>query len=129
MPLPSAETTPPVTKTYFVGTRAHGRRPHASSSRSTGVRSISSPSERRSPRRVRPASAPIATQRPLPVKRLTEFNPSSAPRPLAPRVSEHRHLAEIVGSSRTASAERRADDERGREVRLERAARVACRAG
>ena len=60
MPFPSDETTPPVTKTYFVG-RSRARRPSAVELRRTGVRSISSPSERRSPRRVSPASAPIAS--------------------------------------------------------------------
>ena len=46
MPLPSDDTTPPVTKTYFTAPARHGCLPSASSSRSTGVRSISSPSER-----------------------------------------------------------------------------------
>ena len=40
MPLPSAETTPPVTKTYFVWCSLTRRLPRASRSRSTGVDSI-----------------------------------------------------------------------------------------
>ena len=43
-----------------------------------------SPRETDSPRRVSPASAPIATARPRPVSRPTDFNPSSAPRPFEP---------------------------------------------
>ena len=46
----------------------HGLRPSASSSRSTGVGSITRPSERRSPRAVRAASEAIAIQRPFPVE-------------------------------------------------------------
>ena len=76
MPLPSAETTPPVTKTYFVcpvSFALTGCLPQASTSRNTGVRSISAPSDRRSPRRVRPASAAIALQRCLSVNLPTEL--------------------------------------------------------
>src|SRR4051794_9251127 len=58
--------------------------PSASIPRSSGVRSINSPSERVSPRAVRPARAPIATQRPLSVSLLTELKPSSAPSAFAP---------------------------------------------
>src|SRR5439155_8916471 len=57
----------------------YGCLPSASSSRRTGVRSIKSPSERVSPRRVRPARAPIAAQRLRPVSLLTELKPSIAP--------------------------------------------------
>ena len=58
--------------------------PQASSSRNTGVRSISAPSERRSPRRVRPASAAIALQRCLSVNMLTDRKPSTAPSAFEP---------------------------------------------
>src|SRR6185436_8641824 len=53
--------------------------PRRSRSRSTGVRSISSPRERTSPRRLSPASAPIASHLLRPVSRSTELKPSRAP--------------------------------------------------
>src|SRR6266540_295887 len=62
----------------------HAGRPSRSSSRSTGVRSIRPPRETCSPRRVRPASAPIATARPRPVSRPTDLKPSSAPSAFEP---------------------------------------------
>src|SRR6266487_2288110 len=65
-------------------TGGYGCLPSASISRSTGVRSIDSPSERVSPRRVRPARAPIAAQRPFSVSLLTELKPSIAPSAFAP---------------------------------------------
>src|SRR5712691_3622984 len=64
--------------------RAHLRRPSRSRCARPGVRSISAPSEDRSPRSVRPARTPTAAQRPLPVSRSTDLKPSSAPRPFAP---------------------------------------------
>ena len=80
MPLPRDETTPPVTKTYFVGCSVTRCLPEAVERREgPASRSISAPSERRSPRRVRPASAPIASQRLRPVSRSTELKPSMAP--------------------------------------------------
>ena len=65
MPLPSDETTPPVTKTYFGGRGPRGP-PQRVEARRNGVRSISSLKERVSPRRLRPARAAIASLRPLP---------------------------------------------------------------
>src|SRR5215211_7910041 len=94
---------------------AHDCRPSASSSRSPGVRSITPPREVRSPRRVRPASAPIAIQRPLPVRRLTDFKPSSAPSAFEPaspsivisrRSYESSRTAGLVGASSGIAAAR-----------------------
>ena len=79
MPLPSAETTPPVTKTYFVAASLTAVSRARRASRRTGVRSIKAPSERRSPTSVRPASAAIALQRCLSVRTLTDLKPSTAP--------------------------------------------------
>ena len=62
----------------------HACRPARSSSRRTGVRSIRSPSQQ-SPRRVSPASAPIATARPRPVSRPTDFDPAARPDCSSPR--------------------------------------------
>ena len=67
MPLPSDETTPPVTKTYFVGVTpaargvelAEDRRPLDQRRRESAFAE-----------EVEPASAPIASQRPRPVSRL-----------------------------------------------------------
>src|SRR5215208_5892273 len=64
--------------------RSHASRPRPSRSRRIGVRSIISPSDKRSPKRVSAASAPIATARPRPVSRPTDFNPSSAPSAFEP---------------------------------------------
>src|SRR5207248_4760399 len=81
----------------------YGCLPSASSSRNTGVRSISSPSERVSPRRVRPASAPIAAQRPLPVSLLTELKPSIAPSAFAPESPSIAISRRSYGASMTAT--------------------------
>ena len=84
MPFPSAETTPPVTKTYLVGLLAHGRLPRRSSARSTGSRLDHAPSERRSPDDVRAARPAITPMRPRLVSRLTDSKPSTAPRAFDP---------------------------------------------
>ena len=99
-------------------------RPSRSSARRPGVRSISAPSERRSPRRVSPASAPIASQRPRPVSRLTELKPSSAPSAFDPASPSIAHLAKIVGKQQDGDSRAGAPTSGGRdEVRLQRAAR------
>src|SRR5581483_6183319 len=54
-------------------------RPRRSSSRRIGARSISTPRERSSPRKLSPASAPIASHRLRAVSRSTDFKPSRAP--------------------------------------------------
>ena len=97
MPLPSAETTPPVTKTYFVGRSSRSRA--ASRAVELAQAPASARSARRatvrSPRRVRPASAPIASQRPRPVRRsrnstLARPPARSTPRPRASPSPEDR---------------------------------------
>ena len=84
---------------------SHGRLPSRSSSRSPGVRSIRRPIDVRSPRRLRPASTPIAAQRARPWKRSTDFNPSTAPERIRSCVPQHRPLAEIVGKQQDGHAE------------------------
>src|SRR5207249_790135 len=81
---------------------AHARRPSRSSCARPGVRSINAPSDVRSPRSVSPARAPIAIQRPLSVRRSTEFKPSSAPSAFAPASPSIVISRRSYGSSRTA---------------------------
>ena len=49
----------------------------------------------------------------------------SAPKAVRPRVSEHRHLPEIVRSEHDGDPDRRARERRCEQVRLERAARAS----
>ena len=89
-----------------------------------GVRSISAPRERRSPRRVSPASAPIASHRLRPVSRLTELKPSIAPSafdPASPSITLSRRS---YGSRKTALRAGAPTSERAGEVGLQRTARA-----
>src|SRR5439155_15261382 len=87
--------------------RRRSRRAHARPSRSIhaspGVRSIRAPIDVRSPMNVRPARAPIATHRPRPVNRSTDFKPSRAPSAFAPASPSIAISRRSYGSSRTAT--------------------------
>src|SRR5207247_2414579 len=84
----------------WAGRGAHARRPSRSIHDRTGARSIQAPMDCRSPRMVKPASAPIANHWPRPVNRFTEFKPSRAPSafdPASPSIAISRRS---YGSSR-----------------------------
>ena len=116
IPLPS-HTTPPVTKTYFVGRVASSRaRPADLSPRENGRRARSAPRDVRSPRTVRPARA-----RSLPIglsRDASRNSPSMAPSafdPASPSIAISRY-PEGAGRRRRPGVRER----RGREVRLQR---------
>ena len=125
MPLPSDETTPPVTNTYFVGRSLTGASPARSSRAGRASARSARPIDVRSPRTLSPASAPIAAQRPIRgsgprTSSLAWPRAHSIPRPPAsPSRGDRREAAGRPGA--TGGAERRSA---ASEERLQRAARL-----
>ena len=123
MPLPSDETTPPVTKTYL--TARASRLPPERVELAEHRRALDQLAERtRSPRMLREARAPIAIHLPRPVSLPTDLKPSSAPRTFEPASPSIVISRTIAGKQDDGGHERRPAADRGEEIRLERAARL-----